>query len=251
MKPSVTLTRTGPGIQNIQAGLSALAGDRVLVGIPAVKNSRRALKGQKTPINNAQLMFILTHGSQLRKIPATPIIEPAINAPDNKKLIMGHLKNAAKAELDGDHATAMEWLQKAGMAGSNAAKRWFTDPRNGWPPNKDSTINRKLGKLSSKRREAAIDQIVAQNGDTTGVVTRNIMTGQVRRAITYVVDEGNQSDEHNGALMEPRESDEGREESHAEATEGKLIKGATESVETAAGAVEGAVEGAAEGIALA
>jgi len=56
------------------------------------------------------------------------VIEPAIAAPDNHDRIVGLLKQAAQADMEGDHGKALEYLQKAGMAGANAAKRWFTDP---------------------------------------------------------------------------------------------------------------------------
>jgi hypothetical protein len=183
----VKLTKVD-NFKRVQDGLMRMVGNAVLVGIPEDGNARKPKPGEKAqPINNAALLFILTNGSPMHNIPATPVIEPAINAPDNKKRITGLLRQACEAELSGDHSLAQELMAKAGMAGSNAAKRWFRDPRNGWPPNADSTINRKLGKLSDKKREAAIDAIVAAKGDTTGIVTRNIDKGELRRAITYVV----------------------------------------------------------------
>jgi hypothetical protein len=213
MHPTVQLTKTGPGLKRLSAGLKLLSGERVLVGIPSDEDNRAgnlldqaanlpltkksetskkamslAHASAKQTIGNAELMFILTNGSQVRGLPATPIIEPAIKAPDNQRNITGALKAAAQAELAGNHSLAIKMLQRAGLLGSNAAKRWFTDPRNGWPPNKRATILRKLGKLTGKRKRAALVALNAGNYDE--IDTRNIDTGELRRAITYVVEDG-------------------------------------------------------------
>lgn len=195
MPPTVGLKTGGSGIGKLNVDLARLAGNQVLVGIPEDKNSRRR-RGKRQPIGNAQLLYILTNGSPVRGLPATPIIEPAIEAPDNRERIEKILRQAAEAELAGQHQEALDLMARAGTAGANAAKRWFTDPRNGWPANALSTINRKLDRLSNKKREAAIDQIVAQKGDTTGVVTRNIDTGDLRRNLTYVVVDGGSQPAH-------------------------------------------------------
>lgn len=133
----------------------------VLVGIPADKVQR---KGDL--INNAGLLYILTHGSPLRHIPPTPIIEPAIKAEQDKWLPV--FKKASQAIIDEHPADAERFLHMAGIAASNAVKRWFTNPQNGWPSNAPSTIRRK------------------------GADRRNIDTGQLRRSITYVVRVGGQ-----------------------------------------------------------
>ena len=100
-----------------------------------------------------------------QKIPPRPVLEPAINAPDNKANIAAELKLAAQGVLEGRPADATQHLSKAGQVGSNAAKRWFTDPRNGWPANAPSTIKAK------------------------GSDRPMIDTGELRRAITHVVEE--------------------------------------------------------------
>lgn len=150
------ITKSGPGIAQVKQDLSRVRGSDVLVGIPAQKTLR---KGQK--MNNATLMFIHTHGSPLRNIPARAVLEPAIKA--DFKLIDPHLKRAAQATIQGKPQVAEQALNMAGIAASNVAKRWFTDPRNGWAPNAPSTI--------------------AQKGSDRPMID----TGQLRGAITYVV----------------------------------------------------------------
>lgn len=156
MKPTITVTESGD-INFLQTAIGNLENAKVYVGIPEKATSR---KGEK--ITNAGLMYIQTHGSEVMNIPPRPVIEPAIEAEDNKERIVRTLDAAMNAELNGNHEMAVENLRKAGTQGANAAKRWFTDPRNNWPPNAPSTI---AAKGSSK---PLID------------------TGELRRSITHV-----------------------------------------------------------------
>lgn len=171
-------------------GLENLKGMQVYVGIPQEKTSRN-----KEEITNAELAFILsngvrnyemrkqmednvaakgyhkayemylqTHGSPKWQIPPRPIIEPAIE--DDKENISEILKEAMKAELNGDHALALEYLNKAGLEGQAVSQDWFTNEKNGWAPNAPYTIEQK------------------------GSDKPNIDTGELRKAITYVVEDG-------------------------------------------------------------
>lgn len=168
--------------------LKGLSGVRVLVGIPE-KEAGRPGSG----VNNAQLVFLHTHGvrklSMIRemmsalskgspyslahqlylmahgspawRIPPRPIIEPSIEA--NKEAIAKELKKAAMAYFNGDETTAMRYLHRAGITGANAARAWFTDVRNSWAPNAPETIKKK------------------------GFDRPLIDTGEMRKAITSVV----------------------------------------------------------------
>jgi hypothetical protein len=159
MKASASVTRkSGAGL--LAARLEKLKNAAVYVGIPQDKNLRTV--GE---ITNAQLLYIHTHGSALRNIPARPVIEPAIAKPENKVRITSELKQAAQSALEGDDQAVHEHLSKAGALGANAAKRQFTDPANGWAPNAPSTI--------------------AQKGSDKPLID----TGELRRDITYFVKE--------------------------------------------------------------
>jgi len=149
------------GLQELRAALAAVRDSEVLVGIPQEKIHRK-----KGKINNASLMYIMTHGSPIRNIPARPVIEPAIEAAGNKERIAAELKDAATAYLERDPQRAIDFLNRAGIAGMNASKRWFTDARNAWEPDKPATIKRK------------------------GSARPLIDTGQLRKSITFVVREG-------------------------------------------------------------
>jgi len=154
--PEIKVTEGGD-LKQVANALRLLANARVYVGIPEAETSRRG-----ETVTNAGLMYIHTNGSTLHNIPPRPVIEPAIEAPDNKARITNLLGQAANDLLDGDKQKAKQDLQLAGTAGSNAAKRWFRDPRNGWPPNAPSTIARK------------------------GSDKPLIDTGELRRSITHV-----------------------------------------------------------------
>ena len=200
---SITVKTSGGGIKGVAADLARVKRSQVLIGIPSDRNSRltkeqaalrigsrmvelkigdeihyihekvtaakirreikafNADKAEGQTINDAELLFIHTNGSELRHLPARPVLEPAIAA--NSELIAPVMGAAAKDLLNGDAAGAENELNRAGVVASNAAKRWFTDSRNGWAPNAPETIKRK------KSDKPLID------------------TGQLRKALTYIV----------------------------------------------------------------
>jgi hypothetical protein len=173
---AVTIKKSGPGIRGLEEKMRALRASQVYVGIPAEKTLR-----QGDEINNASLLWLLSKGSPLRNIPATPILEPAVE--NSKKLTAPELAAAAKAILDSKPSEATVHLKRAGQIAVNAAKRMFTD--NDWPPNAPSTIARKMSKSAKKQLAAGkITYTEAAEG-----VLRNVDSGQLRRAITYVLAE--------------------------------------------------------------
>ena len=148
------------GLVGLVYRLRNLAKREVLVGIPAEENSR-----ESGPINNAQLLYIHTHGSPLRHIPARPVIEPAIeNARDR---IARQFSRALTAAAHGDADTAERYLERTGMAAQNASRAWFTNPDNGWAPNSPVTI--------------------AAKGSSRPLID----TGSLRKSIIYVVRDEN------------------------------------------------------------
>jgi hypothetical protein len=124
---------------------------------------QRLVRAASQDINNAELLFIQSRGSQARGIPARPVLEPAINADGNRELIGRELATVFGAALKGDEAGIERNLKRTGIAAQNAARKWFTDPRNGWAPNSPRTI--------------------AAKGSDRPLID----TGALRNAITYVV----------------------------------------------------------------
>jgi len=160
----------------------------VYVGIPA-ENADREDGG----INNAQLLMIHTKGSPVRGLPARPVLEPAIEADDNRLRISAGLMNAARLGLDGNKAGFITMLNNVGRLAQGICQRWFTDPRNGWPPNQAATILAKIRKMAGKRGEKAAEEYkrrLSAGESMVGLDTPLIDTGAMRSAITYVVKEG-------------------------------------------------------------
>ena len=189
MSPNITLTKTSLATLDLNRALDQIRKAEVLVGITQATSSNRYAvakekldsitgKGKKSTakrrrltglmiasgkINNAELLYIQTNGSPIRHIPKRPVIEPAIQADGNRQEISAELAEASAAYMRRDPQKALVYLQRAGIAGQNASKRWFVDPRNGWAPNKPSTIRSK------------------------GSARPLIDTGAMRKAITFVV----------------------------------------------------------------
>ena len=186
---NVKVIKTMKNFSGFTKKLEALARKRVLVGIPAERATRPEV-GEK--INNAELLYILSHGvrkksmrdemqknidsgmkysaahslyiqshgSPLWQIPPRPVLEPAIKA--NKNPIAKHLKEAALAK---NPQAAENEMHKAGMIAENAAKAWFENPANKWPPNSPKTIRKKGSDMPM------------------------IDTGEMRKSITHVIRE--------------------------------------------------------------
>lgn len=176
------------GIAGLFARFKGLQRRHIYVGIPQKESSR---KGGE--INNAELLYIHTHGvrqgSMIREMdadmaqgmkyskafslyiqshgsplwhaPPRPVLEPAIRA--NRDAIAKKIKRIYEATARGDEAAVENAIIATGLFAQNVCRAWFTDPRNGWPPNSPETVKRK------------------------GSSNPLIDTGAMRKAITYVV----------------------------------------------------------------
>ena len=189
----VSVTRSGPGRRQLLERMRALRKSEVYVGIPSEKTGRTETfsmsvpQAQKTDwsgrfrrqrmttvrvkiasfINNASLLFIHTHGSALNNIPARPVIEPANQDPENRKPIVAELAAAAKAMANGDPVKGRQHLRRAGIVAANAARAWFTNPRNGWAPNTAETIRCKGSDkpmIDTEQMRRAITSVVSDAG---------------------------------------------------------------------------------------
>lgn len=94
-------------------------------------------------------------------IPPRPVLEPAIK--DSREAIGKKIAGAYRAAMRGDAVGAERGLELAGTVAANAARAWFENPKNKWPPNSEQTIKRK------------------------GSNRPLIDTGEMRKAITYVI----------------------------------------------------------------
>lgn len=181
-------TAVNGGLAGAFKRLQDLRKKQILVGIPAEKSSR-----PKEAINNAELLYIhthgirkkemrdemqpnidagmryskayelyiMTHGSPLWHAPPRPVLEPAIQY--NKNAIMLQFKKVLVATSKADFVAADQAIQRTGMAAQNACRKWFENPANNWPPNSPLTI-----KLKGSERPL-------------------VDTGTLRKSIIYVV----------------------------------------------------------------
>lgn len=120
------------------------------------------------PYSKAHEMYIHANGSPLWHSPPRPVIEPAIE--NDKTVIAGILKEALVAELDGNPTISKQKLNEAGLEGQAASQDWFTNPDNKWAKNSPGTIKRKKSDMPL------------------------IDTGELRKSITYIIDEGDSGD---------------------------------------------------------
>jgi hypothetical protein len=132
-------------------------------GIRDISMRRQMQHDLKTmPYSRAHELYVHENGSPLWQSPPRPVLEPSL---DNKKEQLGELmKNPLNVALEGGNV--MPSLEQIGMQGQNIARAWFTNPDNNWEPNTERTI-----KIKGSDRPL-------------------IDTGELRKAITYVVKDG-------------------------------------------------------------
>jgi hypothetical protein len=202
-KPTFNLKTSRDLFPDVEKALADLANMDVLVGIPEENDGRQEEGAQ---IDNAELLFILSkgtrssemrnamapnlesgmaygkahelyiheHGSPLWHTPPRPVLEPAIEHPENKELLAADLKVAAEAALDGHPEQALSQLKRTAIDAQNVAREWFVNPANGWAPNAPSTIEAK------------------------GSDRPNVDTGEVRKNIVGLVSKSGERQTMNG-----------------------------------------------------
>lgn len=158
----VKLTKVFDHTAGAVAAISELSQTRVMIGVPAEKAGREQTEAQ--PINNATLMYIHEHGAPEANIPARPVLYPA--AAEVQKTWVPMLKRAAEYAMKGDRTSMMNQFHAIGLLGQNAMRKRITDGP--FIPLKPATLaaRRAKGRTGTK---PLID------------------TGQLRRALTYVI----------------------------------------------------------------
>lgn len=163
---------------------SLTEGINIYVGIP----EENAKRDDDKEINNAQLLYIHTNGSPVKNIPARPVIEPALTASGNEEKLATDLKQIIELSLNNKKPQALMKAEQTGQRAVNMIKKWFVDPRNGWPPNAPATVWRKIrktGKDLAERMEIFQKYLSGEEGINTVLVD----TAEMRNSITYIVEE--------------------------------------------------------------
>lgn len=146
-------------VADVMANIRALAGARVLTGIPSENAARR-----DGVVTNAMLGFINEYGSPVRAIPARPFLVPGIR--DAERDTIPKLGKFARNRLT-SWSGARQELNAIGMACQAAVKNRIVR-QDGFTPLKAATI--KARKRKGFKGEKAL-----------------IRTGQLLNSITYVV----------------------------------------------------------------
>lgn len=150
------------------------------------KARSRLRKAAQDDINNAELLFIFSKGSPVRKQPPRPVLEPSVQDSENKPRIERELAASAKAAIRGDKPEAVKKMRRASVAGQNAARGWFTNPKNHWAPLADSTIRGRVRKMSDVQVTRALEMELEED---KSAFTPGVDTGAMRAAIQGLVDE--------------------------------------------------------------
>lgn len=185
MAKGVTVTRDNT--KSLLKGLAALAENRAYAGVPATTAGR---KDEKTPINNAELMFIHEHGAPEANIPARPVVHPAIRKAQPQ--ITAALFATGKLALNGGADAVDKGLNAVGLIAQNAMRaRISSGP---FAPLSPKTIAQRAAKRGTKRRKGEqqyLDLVAGgmspANAQSAAGIKPLIDTGQLRRALTYVI----------------------------------------------------------------
>lgn len=147
-------------VKRVFEAISKVPATQVLVGVPAERSPR----DQGQSITNAELGYIHEFGAPDANIPARPFLFPGIR--EAKGRFAGYLRQGAQAAMSGDQSRVERALGAAGQAAASSVQRHIT--AGPFTPLAASTI-------AARRRRGR-----------TGVRPL-IDTGQLRRAITWVV----------------------------------------------------------------
>lgn len=174
----------------ILRAVDRLAGQEVLVGIPATETERNDDESGGD-LNNAQLGYIHNYGSPKANIPARPFLEPGIE--DQRASISNHLRAAAKAAFDGNSDRVDVSLNAAGLIASTGVRNKLNSGAfEALAPSTVRNRHKSRGTKSMRESEKRYLELIAQGSppeqaqEETGIQPL-VNTGQLRNSITYVV----------------------------------------------------------------
>lgn len=150
-------------VPEISKAIENLATTRVMIGVPGDNADRNSDEDSGT-INNAALMKIHEDGAPEANIPARPVVHPTIRA--NSDQIAASMKKAGMFALDGNDEGVDRQMNSTGIMMQNAMRRKITTGP--FAPLSERTLAARRAK-GHKSVKPLID------------------TGQLRRALTYVI----------------------------------------------------------------
>lgn len=158
-KPYITVEKDS--VDEINKIIKSFKRDAVLVGIPQSESDRH----ENDEINNAALLFINNFGSPGQNIPPRPVMQIGIfNAQD---ALGDEFEKAAVSAIDKGVNALRIYYERIGIIASNSIKRAINTGE-GFEGPSEATLKARAARGFSGKKSL-------------------IVTGQMRNAITYVV----------------------------------------------------------------
>lgn len=115
-------------IENLIEGIQYIRSHEVVIGAEG---------------EHADLLYLHEAGVPSRNIPPRPVLQPALGQKEVKRKMSSHMRSALfQAVLKGDIGSAEDELEKMGLVGELACKKYITDGTN-LAPNSPYTIAKK------------------------------------------------------------------------------------------------------------
>lgn len=146
-------------LDGVLASINELVKKQVLVGVPDSAPDRK-----EGPLSNAQIGYILEHGSPANNLPPRPHLLPGVQ--DARPKVEPELQAGVTAALDGDAQMVDTRLNRAGIVAASSVK----------------------AKINSNVQPALSERTLADRR-RRGVTRENTLvdTAQYRNSITHVV----------------------------------------------------------------
>lgn len=176
--------------QTFLAALEELTKNAVFVGIPSTRITREPSPGEPNPPNNAVIGYVQENGDPAHNVPPRPFLMPAIR--ENQAEIVKRLRAIATAGFSGNLPGVKNLRTQLGLYAQRAVQQKITDGP--FAPLSEATLQararRKFGRgAAGARRGAGLELARRAAGLAPGTDFARplIDTGQLRRAITYVI----------------------------------------------------------------
>tara|TARA_Y100001954_G_scaffold167695_1_gene178039 strand:+ start:18386 stop:18925 length:540 start_codon:yes stop_codon:yes gene_type:complete len=164
---------------DVSKAMRALTMQSVLVGIPG----EGGRSDEDSDLTNAEIGFIHEKGSPANNIPARPFLTPGIRAAHPQ--IVDQLRAAGKAALEGKVSGVNSSLERAGIIAQNSVRAQFVD--NDWAELDEKTLKRRP---VIQRDDEGKPTKHGKSRQERGAVNPLLDSGQLRKAVTYVVKKG-------------------------------------------------------------
>lgn len=185
IEPNSVLKVKQDRVAEVLAGIDALTGNKILIGIPATNAGRT-----DTPMDNASIGYVQEFGSPAQNIPPRPFLLPGVR--DAQDRVIGRLRQSLLYAMAGKKETTIRALHAVGMTAASAVKmRMRTGP---FMPLSDATIykrahrNTTTGKAGS--RKGALKEIERRSqglSPSSEFAKPLIDTAALLKAVTYVL----------------------------------------------------------------